>query len=60
MAIVAWDNIMSPKVFGGLGMGCIKMRNIGILLKWWWTFCGEDEPLWKKVLRSIHGIPQQF
>lgn len=40
----------APKELGGLGIGFIRMKNLGLLLKWWWRLCGEDEALWKKVL----------
>lgn len=62
MAIVAWENIEAPREFVGLGVGSIRMKNLGffLLLKWWWHFCGEDESLWKKIVKSVHNINHQY
>ncbi|PWA68342.1 RNA-directed DNA polymerase, eukaryota, Reverse transcriptase zinc-binding domain protein [Artemisia annua] len=47
--------VISPRVNGGLGIGSLRITNQALLFKWWWRFCVEDQALWCKVIRSIHG-----
>ncbi|GKC42621.1 hypothetical protein Tco_1060343 [Tanacetum coccineum] len=51
---VSLFTISSPKQ-GGLGIGSLVVRNQDLLAKWWWRFLIEDNALWCKVIRSIHG-----
>lgn len=30
-----------------------------MLLKWWFRFCNNGEALWKKVLSSVHNLPNK-
>lgn len=32
------------------------MKNLVLLLKWWWRFSGSDIPLWKRILSSAYRI----
>ncbi|GJR66469.1 hypothetical protein Tco_0012534 [Tanacetum coccineum] len=49
--------IFSPKQCG-LGIGSLVVSNQALLAKWWWRFLIEDNALWCKFIRSIHG-PQR-
>ncbi|GKC09469.1 putative RNA-directed DNA polymerase, eukaryota, reverse transcriptase zinc-binding domain protein [Tanacetum coccineum] len=40
---------------GGLGIGSLRTCNQAMLAKWWWRFLSENQTIWCKVLRSIHG-----
>ncbi|XP_023744085.1 uncharacterized protein LOC111892246 [Lactuca sativa] len=33
---VNWQNVLSPKNVGGLGLGSLKALNLALILKWWW------------------------
>ncbi|GJR69347.1 hypothetical protein Tco_0015412 [Tanacetum coccineum] len=33
----------------------LRVSNLAMLTKWWWSFLNEDESLWCKVIRSLHG-----
>lgn len=57
---VAWNKLEAPKELGGLGLGSLKLKNYGLLIKWWWRFCYVDDALWKRVLQSIHNLPNKF
>ncbi|KAI3727188.1 hypothetical protein L1987_66999 [Smallanthus sonchifolius] len=52
---VKWDTVCSPKSAGGLSLGSLKTVNQSLLAKWWWRFISEGNPLWEKVILSIHG-----
>lgn len=41
---------------GGLGVGNIKIKNLGLLAKWWWRFTNNKESLWKRVTKSCHNL----
>nr|GEU58439.1 RNA-directed DNA polymerase, eukaryota, reverse transcriptase zinc-binding domain protein [Tanacetum cinerariifolium] len=34
---------------------CLKAMNWALLSKWWWRFRVENEALWVKVIKSLHG-----
>lgn len=53
---IKWNELEAPISFGGLGLGNLKIKNLGLLFKWWWKFLLEDEQLWKKVVKSTHDI----
>nr|GEV94404.1 hypothetical protein [Tanacetum cinerariifolium] len=55
IAWIALEKVISPRVNGGLGIGSLRITNQVLLVKWWWRFCVEDQALWCKVIRSIHG-----
>ena len=55
IAWVAWEKVVSPREQGGLGVGSLKVSNLAMLAKWWWRFLNEEDSLWCKVIRSLHG-----
>ncbi|XP_022041199.1 uncharacterized protein LOC110943773 [Helianthus annuus] len=54
MSLVAWENVMTPKDLGGVGVGSLKDANLAMLAKWWWRFKTDPNSLWRKVIWSIH------
>lgn len=46
---------MSSKKADGLGVGCLKSKNIGLLAKWRWRFYNEKNALWNKVINELYG-----
>ena len=40
---------------GGLGIGN-ENRNTALLFKWSWRILKEQDSLWCKIVRSIHGV----
>lgn len=54
LAVVRWTDIEAPKDYEGFGIGNMKMKNFGLLFKWWWRFSKEGKPLWKKIVKSKH------
>jgi hypothetical protein len=53
---VKWDTVCKPKRLGGLGVRDIRAVNISLLAKWRWRLLGNDNAMWKEVLRSKYGV----
>ncbi|GJS48409.1 hypothetical protein Tco_0598530 [Tanacetum coccineum] len=45
----------SGQKYGGLGVGNIKAKHLGLIGKWKWRFLNERGALWRKVITEIHG-----
>ena len=52
---VKWSKACQQRKNGGLGIIGIEDMNVSLLAKWIWRFKNEEEALWGKVIRSIHG-----
>ncbi|GKB40902.1 putative RNA-directed DNA polymerase, eukaryota, reverse transcriptase zinc-binding domain protein [Tanacetum coccineum] len=52
---IAWKKVISTRKYGGLGIGSLMESNQSLLAKWWWRFRIEENALWGRVVRSIHG-----
>ncbi|XP_076958649.1 putative mitochondrial protein AtMg00310 [Bidens hawaiensis] len=51
---VAWQRVIEPTDYGGLGLGSLRYVNVALLAKWWWRFKGERDCLWRRIIWSIH------
>nr|GEY43105.1 RNA-directed DNA polymerase, eukaryota, reverse transcriptase zinc-binding domain protein [Tanacetum cinerariifolium] len=52
---VKWNNVLTPKDKGGLGVLSLYALNRGLTLKWVWRFYSQKCSLWTKVIKAIHG-----
>ncbi|GJZ69999.1 putative RNA-directed DNA polymerase, eukaryota, reverse transcriptase zinc-binding domain protein [Tanacetum coccineum] len=52
---IAWNKVISSPKQGGLDIGSLVVSNQALLAKCWWRFLIEDNALWCKIIRSIHG-----
>ncbi|GJR26656.1 hypothetical protein Tco_1102888 [Tanacetum coccineum] len=52
---IAWKKVTLPCKSGDLGIKSLMDSNQYLLAKWWWGFRNEENALWFKVIRSIHG-----
>nr|GEW25818.1 hypothetical protein [Tanacetum cinerariifolium] len=52
---IAWNKVVSPQKNGGLGIVSLMESNQSLWAKWWWRFRVEENTIWCKVVRSIHG-----
>lgn len=56
--MVKWSFIEAPKSYEGLGVGNLKLIDMGMLLKWWNRYLVQDEALEKRVVifkGILHG-----
>ncbi|KAJ0734469.1 putative RNA-directed DNA polymerase [Helianthus annuus] len=51
---VAWQKVIAPVAYGGLGFGSLRDTNSVMLAKWWWRFKREESGLWRRVVWAIH------
>ncbi|GJT84084.1 putative RNA-directed DNA polymerase, partial [Tanacetum coccineum] len=52
---VKWNSILLDHSSGGLGVGSIFAKNLGLLGKWKWRFLTEKEVLWRMVIKEFYG-----
>uniref|UniRef100_A0A251TXQ6 Putative RNA-directed DNA polymerase, eukaryota, Reverse transcriptase zinc-binding domain protein n=1 Tax=Helianthus annuus TaxID=4232 RepID=A0A251TXQ6_HELAN len=57
---VAWNNVLVPKDYGGVGIGSLWEANVSMLAKWWWRFKAEPNGLWRKVIWSFHHTARSW
>lgn len=46
---------LSSQEDGGLGLAGLRNRNLALLAKWGYRLMNEENALWSKVVKSIHG-----
>ncbi|GJV80887.1 putative RNA-directed DNA polymerase [Tanacetum coccineum] len=56
---VKWSSILYDLKKGGLGVGSLLAKNIGLLGKWKWRFLKENNALWHTVI-NIGKIDNSF
>ncbi|KAJ0507913.1 putative RNA-directed DNA polymerase [Helianthus annuus] len=54
MSWMAWEKVIAPLEYGGLGFGSLRDANLAMLSKWWWRFKTDKEGLWRRVVWAIH------
>lgn len=55
-----WPTVCLPKRYGGLGVTDLELRNISLLLRWWWKPYQQADGLWSVTvtqLRCFNGNP---
>lgn len=55
MSWLAWEKVVAPIEYGGVGLGSLRDANLGLLSKWWYRFKENQGALWRKVVWSIHA-----
>ncbi|KAJ0443306.1 putative RNA-directed DNA polymerase [Helianthus annuus] len=55
MSWMAWESVVAPTKYGGLGFGSLRDANLSMLAKWWWRFKTEPGNMWRKVVWAIHS-----
>ncbi|GKC76797.1 hypothetical protein Tco_1127571 [Tanacetum coccineum] len=53
---VKWDIVLQSSESGGLGIGSLRAKILGLLGKWWWRFLNEKNALWCKVILVHYGV----
>nr|GEY07796.1 RNA-directed DNA polymerase, eukaryota [Tanacetum cinerariifolium] len=52
---VKWDNVLTLRDKGGLGVASLYALNKGLMFKWIWPFYSQKSSLWTRVIKAIHG-----
>ncbi|GKA24087.1 RNA-directed DNA polymerase, eukaryota, reverse transcriptase zinc-binding domain protein [Tanacetum coccineum] len=52
--LTSWKS-NSLSIGGGLGVGSLLSKNIGLLCKWKWRFLVEKNALWQIVIKEFYG-----
>lgn len=60
LAPVSWDSIKHPKAMGGLGVGDIQHKNLGLLCKWLWRLLNDNQSLWCGLVRNKYNYGPSF
>lgn len=59
-ALIRWELIQLPKLMGGLNVGNMLARNLGLLFKWLWRYFQEPKALWRQIIEAKYKYPQEF
>ncbi|GJT68645.1 hypothetical protein Tco_1020125 [Tanacetum coccineum] len=54
------SSLVSTPKRGGLGVGSLRAKNLGLLGKWKWQYLTEVDALWRKVVKSFYGSDGGF
>ncbi|GJU70546.1 putative RNA-directed DNA polymerase, eukaryota, reverse transcriptase zinc-binding domain protein [Tanacetum coccineum] len=52
---VKWNSILLNNKMGGLDVGSLLAKNLGLLGKWKWRILTEKDALWRKVVKEFYG-----
>ncbi|KAJ0495935.1 putative reverse transcriptase zinc-binding domain-containing protein [Helianthus annuus] len=54
MSWMAWEKVIAPLEYGGLGFGSLRDTNLAMLSKWWWRFKSDKGGLWRRIVWAFH------
>ncbi|GJW95557.1 RNA-directed DNA polymerase, eukaryota [Tanacetum coccineum] len=52
---VQWSKALASKDNGGLGISSLFALNRGLIFKWVWRFVSQENSLWARVIKAVHG-----
>ncbi|GKB58697.1 RNA-directed DNA polymerase, eukaryota, reverse transcriptase zinc-binding domain protein [Tanacetum coccineum] len=52
---VKWNTVLMSKDRGDLGVSSLYAINKGLLVKWVWRFVSNNDSLWARSIKAIHG-----
>ncbi|GKB41527.1 hypothetical protein Tco_0886469 [Tanacetum coccineum] len=52
---VTWSEVLASKEKGGLGVSNFFALNRALMFKWVWRFRSQNDSLWARVIKGIHG-----
>ena len=56
VSLLNWELVCTPKKYGGLGAVNLELRNLSLILRWWWKIQTEKESLWASMAITLRGI----
>nr|GEY08873.1 RNA-directed DNA polymerase, eukaryota, reverse transcriptase zinc-binding domain protein [Tanacetum cinerariifolium] len=57
---VKWNNVLTSKEKGGLGVSNLYALNRALMFKWVWRFTTQKTLLWARVIKAIHGYDEKI
>nr|GEY14336.1 RNA-directed DNA polymerase, eukaryota [Tanacetum cinerariifolium] len=55
MTFVKWENVLTSKENGGLGVSSFYALNCALIFKWVWRFHTQSFSLWSRVIKALNG-----
>ncbi|GJS65514.1 RNA-directed DNA polymerase, eukaryota [Tanacetum coccineum] len=52
---IKWTKVLAAKKNGGLGVSSFYALNRALLFRWVWRFISQEDSLWFRLVRAIHG-----
>lgn len=59
MSLINWGAVCIPRSHGGMGASNLELRNIALVLRWWWKAYTEPSSLWTSVATMLRGSALQ-
>lgn len=56
ISLINWTAVCLPKEFGGLGIADLEIRNISLMIRWWWRLQADPNSLWAVVATRLRWI----
>ncbi|XVF83970.1 hypothetical protein PTKIN_Ptkin16aG0537100 [Pterospermum kingtungense] len=53
--LVGWNQVCAPKVFSGIGLVDLELKNRALLNKWIWRYAEDEKSLWRRVVDGCYG-----
>ena len=60
LALVKWEIAQLPRDLGGLNIGSLLGRNLGLLFKWLWRYHEEPQSLWRLTIQAKYGYSECY
>nr|GFB38046.1 RNA-directed DNA polymerase, eukaryota, reverse transcriptase zinc-binding domain protein [Tanacetum cinerariifolium] len=57
---VTWKIVLAAKDVGGLGVSSLFALNRAPMFKWVWRFFSQNNSLWVRVVKALHGEDGKF
>lgn len=56
ISLINWSAVCLPKAYGGLGIADLELRNISLIIRWWWRLHADPDSLWALVATRLRSI----
>lgn len=56
ISLINWQEVCTPKQFGGMGGANLEKRNWALLLRWWWKLYRQQQSLWAQTITTIKSV----
>lgn len=53
ISLCNWETVCLPRKWGGLGLPNLYLRNVSLLLRWWWKGYKEPQSMWTVMITKL-------